>query len=204
MQVSKIYKIGPVRTLIDLNADMHYFKSTFKVTSSPSNTTHTFSLLVLSQEKLDDSDSESNPLEYKTVDKYISGSIQVDSGNQQNYYLLLKSDVPMECLVDIETVAIDSSDEIEVDSAEKPPALDNPDNHYPKEFMSGNPMSPFKSIAKLVVIGLIAACILGGVYFLLTKKSDDTVKTKPLFSLLPDQTNGLNMDLLKKLDSIHS
>jgi hypothetical protein len=192
MQLSKIYKIGPVRTLIDMNGDMQFFKSTFKVTSNPSNSSRSFELLVLNQEQLDSED----PLQFKKIDEYISGNIEVDSGAYQNHYLLLKSDTPMDCMVDIETIALHPPEQQEPEQQISQVELD-----LSKEFYELDPKLRSKKnmIINGVIIGIIALIAIGGIYMLM-KKSKDNVPSPSTISI--QSSGGLNMDLLNRLNDI--
>jgi hypothetical protein len=192
MQLSKIYKIGPVRTLIDMNGDMQFFKSTFKVTSNPSNSSRSFELLVLNQEQLDSED----PLQFKKIDEYISGNIEVDSGAYQNHYLLLKSDTPMDCMVDIETIALHPPEQQEPEQQISQVELD-----LSKEFYELDPKLRSKKnmIINGVIIGIIALIAIGGIYMLM-KKSKDNVPSPSTVSI--QSSGGLNMDLLNRLNDI--
>ena len=93
--MSKIVNVNNIQQLIDLNKDLINFKLDFKVSSENNQP---FETVVVSQTKLDSGE----PLEFKKVDNgFISGNIVADNGSKQNYYLVLKSDTPTKCTVEI-------------------------------------------------------------------------------------------------------
>ena len=89
----KIYTIGSVQQLIDLNGDTTNFEISFKVVSENSET---FEVLVVDQKTLDKSEN----IQYRTVKGDISGNIIHDKNIYDNYYIILKSDKP--CNVEVE------------------------------------------------------------------------------------------------------
>ena len=95
-QSKKIYTLGKIKQLIDLNGDSTNFDLSFKVTCA--DDTH-FDVLVVDQETLDNNQE----LEYKKTQKTISGNIVTDKNIlYQNYFLILKSD--KECTVEVELI----------------------------------------------------------------------------------------------------
>ena len=95
-QSKKIYTLGKIKQLIDLNGDSTNFDLSFKVTCA--DDTH-FHVLVVDQETLDNNQE----LEYKKTQKTISGNIVTDKNIlYQNYFLILKSD--KECTVEVELI----------------------------------------------------------------------------------------------------
>ena len=92
--------VNKIKNLIDLNGDKVNFDLTFKV-SSKDNTP--FEAIVVSQATLD----SGSKLDYKKVDNgFISGNIVADKGVYQNYFLLLKSEIPTECSVELDVTEI--------------------------------------------------------------------------------------------------
>ena len=95
MSMSKLINVSNVRQLIDLNQDLVNFKLDFKVSSENNSP---FNAVVASQAKLDSGE----PLVFKNVDNgSIAGNIIADTGDKQNYYLVLKSETPTKCKVEI-------------------------------------------------------------------------------------------------------
>ena len=87
-----IYKLSNIKQLIDLNKDKKNFELDFQVESSDGK--H-FDALIVTQEMLD----SENPLEYQKAQGFISGKIVADKDVYQNFFLLLKSNEPVECKV---------------------------------------------------------------------------------------------------------
>ena len=93
--MSKLINVSNVQQLIDLNQDLVNFKLDFKVSSENNSP---FNAVVASQAKLDSGET----LVFKNVDNgSIAGNIIADTGDKQNYYLVLKSETPTKCKVEI-------------------------------------------------------------------------------------------------------
>lgn len=95
MSMSKLVNVNNIQQLVDLNGELTNFKLDFKVISENSAP---FKTVVVSQSKLDSGEI----LDFKNVDNgTISGNIVSDNGVKQNYYLVLKSENPVKCTVEI-------------------------------------------------------------------------------------------------------
>lgn len=93
--MSKVYKIGKVKQLIDLNQESTNFDASFRVVSKNKEP---FEILVVNQTTLD-----TNPnLEYKKADGEISGRIVHDKNSKENFFIILKADKDCECMVQID------------------------------------------------------------------------------------------------------
>ena len=93
--MSKVYKIGKVKQLIDLNQESTNFDASFRVVSKNKEP---FEILVVNQTTLD-----TNPnLEYKKADGEISGRIVHDKNTKENFFIILKADKDCECMVHID------------------------------------------------------------------------------------------------------
>jgi hypothetical protein len=96
MTTVKNLKLTSIKQLVDLNGDKVNFELNFTVKSA--NKTP-FDALVVTQKLLD----SEKPLEYKRVQEgIINGNIVSDKGLYDNYLLLLKSDIPVDCEVQID------------------------------------------------------------------------------------------------------
>jgi len=84
--------LNNIKQLIDLNKDKVNFELDFQVESMNGVP---FEALVVTQEMLD----SETPLEYQKANGVISGKIVSDKNIYQNYFLILKSDTPVECKV---------------------------------------------------------------------------------------------------------
>jgi hypothetical protein len=104
MKKNENYKLSKVKQLIDLNGDLTNFNLTFKVDSLDGSD---FEAIVVDQTTLDNNTS----LDYKTAPGTISGSIIADKNVYQNYFLLLRSNNPCECNVNIEVEKIEANPE---------------------------------------------------------------------------------------------
>lgn len=93
--IKKTYSVGKVKQLIDLNGDHVNFEAMFRVKSEKGEP---FDLLVVDQTTLDNSSN----LEYKQVQQgEISGTVKQDQNVYQNYFLVIKSNTPCKCDVEI-------------------------------------------------------------------------------------------------------
>lgn len=94
--MSKIYTVGKVKQLIDLNGDSVNFSVKFLVRS---RNKEPFDMVVVNQTTLDNSPK----LEYQHVeDGEISGDLLWDKNEYQNHFLILRADSPCECEVQID------------------------------------------------------------------------------------------------------
>ena len=112
MSMSKLVNVNNIQQLVDLNEDLTNFRLDFKVLSENNIP---FKAVVVSQSKLD---SEEN-LDFKNVDNgNISGNIVADNGVKQNYYLVLKSENPTKCTVEINLKEIPLNENIRKEQEE--------------------------------------------------------------------------------------
>jgi hypothetical protein len=91
--IKKTYTLGKIKQLIDLNGESTNFELSFTIKCKDDTP---FQILVVDQTTLDNS----TELDYKDARKVISGNIIADKNIYQNYYLILRSEVP--CVVDVE------------------------------------------------------------------------------------------------------
>ena len=86
--------VGKKKQLIDLNGSSVNFDVNFKLTSSDP-----FYMVVVNQSTLD----ENKPIEYKHVTTgEISGNIVSDSGEYDNYFIIIKADNPVQVEVSLD------------------------------------------------------------------------------------------------------
>lgn len=161
------YSISKIKKLIDLNHDMINFKLTFNMVSE-----NQFQALIIDQSTLDNIPSDQ--LEYKTVNGSLSGEVVADKNVYQNYYIILKSDVPTSVSVELQTIKL--PDHI---------------NNEPKEKKdkSGTSSSVNSSNLKYILIGI---GLVIGLYFLLCRNDKDIKGIK----------SNMNQSLLSKLKKI--
>jgi hypothetical protein len=177
-KTEKTYTLGKMMQLIDLNEDMTNFKLHFSANTKDKTE---FEALVIDQTTLDN-----NPeLEYKKVPGFISGSIEADKNIYQNYYLILRSDSPCQCVVTIEKEEI--SPNVLNDS------VDNNDNEIKENFFVDN--DKWKTFLPIVVVVFILICILIWIYF---RKSISVLNTNSLASDFPIDKKNL-IDSINKL-----
>lgn len=106
------YSISKIKKLIGLNHDMINFKVQFDIKSDDGSS---FQMLVLDQNSMDNVDISS--MEYKNVEGSISGEVIANKNVRQNYYIVLRSDVPTSVNVRLQTTQLP-----DVIEAEKPKA----------------------------------------------------------------------------------
>ena len=97
LNTPSVYTLNKLKQIIDLNGDLVDFKLSFSAVSS---TNENFYAVVASQSALDD--EKTVPLEYQLANGSISGTISVNDGIFQTYYLIMKSDTPNEVSVTLE------------------------------------------------------------------------------------------------------
>lgn len=91
---SKIYLVTPMNQLINLNQNLTNFDLEVKVTSQNSKP---FQVFVADQNTLD-----SGKIEYATADQgFITINLKNDNNVHQSYFLVLRSDEPCRCQVEI-------------------------------------------------------------------------------------------------------
>jgi hypothetical protein len=154
--VSKVYQIGKIKQLIDLNGDSTNFQADFHVFSKDKQP---FELTVTDQTSLDN-DPVIKYQEVKNGD--ISGSISHDKNVYQNYFLVLKSESPCTCTV-------------EITKKEIPKAVPQLPVQSLEPVRSKETKSTSLSWTKLLIfVGLILAFGFGLYYY--SKKSNPEVK----------------------------
>lgn len=99
MHSTKTYSIDKVISFIPINDNLVNFKTTFTLMSNGP-----FYMYIVDQHKLDTTPHEN--LEFKYIDRTISGDIVYDKNIQNSYYLLLKSDIPTSIEVELNTEGI--------------------------------------------------------------------------------------------------
>jgi hypothetical protein len=142
------YSVGKVKKLIDLNDKLVNFDLTFSASCKEGIP---FDALVVDQNTLD-----SNPnLEYKKASNgKISGHLVSDKNNYQNFFLILKSDVP--CDVDV----IINRKEIEPQPQPQP----QPETYVNNASSNSNSFPPASKINfKLILLTII---VVAGLFFL--------------------------------------
>ena len=94
MTTTQTYQVDKTRKLIDLNGDSINFEATFRVKSRNGEL---FDLIAVDQTTLD---NEPN-LQFQKVKGEISGTINHNKNEYQNYFLVLRADNPCTCDVEI-------------------------------------------------------------------------------------------------------
>lgn len=156
MQTQKIYKVGTNNQLIDLNGETTNFEAEFKVVSKNNEP---FEMAVINQTILD---SEPN-FDFKKIDNgTISGTVTENSGNFQNYYIVLRSAKPIECMVEINKKDVPQAPQ----PVMQPPPADS--NEKPKS----------KWLRILVIVALIGLGIYA-FYWYSNRKDNDDNDAKP-------------------------
>lgn len=95
MSLKKIYTLGKTKQLIDINGESVNFEATLRITTKNKEP---FNFIVLDQNTLDTAPA----IEYKNAEGgEATSNIKVENNVFQNYYLVLKSDTPCICEVEI-------------------------------------------------------------------------------------------------------
>ena len=158
------HQVGKIKKLIDLNGDTTNFDITFRVSSKNKEP---FDILVVDQTTLDNNPS----LEYKKVENgAISGNVVQDKNVYQNYFIILKSENPCDC--DVEIV------KKEIPKAPPPPQAMQQMAPSPLKNSGGKKSeNGFSMVKILFILGAIA--VLGVAFYLYSKKSNEKPDPKP-------------------------
>lgn len=136
----KHYQLNLRPQLIDLNQNFKNFRLKFQVLAEDVN--RTFQALVVNQEQLDTRDI--NKLDMKEAKGKIGGSIVADNDQYQNYFLVLKSQEPIEVdvITELEEIAPNVTTppsqqqmenfEVQSQTTTTPPSASSPKPFYKK------------------------------------------------------------------------
>ena len=200
--IQKLYKLSKIKQLIDLNENIINFELNFKITAINGES---FFAAVTTQEALDSGEN----IDYQTVDGTISGNIVSDENIFKNYFLLLKSDKPVEVEVLTEIK--------EISPKQKPlPPQMMPQPHemkpsFPNDMMVENfPKKKKKSFFTtyniiLVVIGFSICAYLGWLFYkYYTQQQIPTVVVKEnnIENLLDGKINNIENLLDGKINEL--
>jgi hypothetical protein len=179
MSMSKLINVSNVQQLIDLNQDLVNFKLDFKVSSENNSP---FNAVVASQAKLDSGE----PLVFKNVDNgSIAGNIIADTGDKQNYYLVLKSETPTKCKVEINLEEIPINKKIlERNEEAKLKEFQQHQQHLHNLKKMGNNHSSFFNTKNLILFSLIFGGIL--FYYLFYVKKNLSIQNEVVPAQLSD------------------
>ena len=199
---TKVYKIGKIRQLVDLNGDITNFKCDFEIQSlSKEPIIHA---VVVNQTILD----SGNPLKYKDVKNgYLSGTISNSNNVYQNYFLVLKSDSICDVQIKTDTKEIEQK----IDQVEKFETVKSQKHmHTPGKIN-------WLKIALIIIVIVIGCLILWYFYkkSRMTKnmfafQSSTNLNSEPSLlpsepSLLPSETLTVDssMSLLDRLNNLN-
>lgn len=172
MTSKQTYSVNDIKQLIDLNGDSTNFECNFKIISQNKEP---FFMVVVDQTTLDTTPE----LEYQYADKgEISGTLSQNENVYQNFFIVLRSDKPCMC-------------EVEIDKKVLPMKI------IPK------PIQEIKSIDYknffYIGIAIIAICVVlyfGYNYF----KKKNNSKSSSVFKFPENSDNNNLLDRLKNLD----
>lgn len=181
---SKKYNISNIKQLIDLNGPLVNFLLNFKVTSVSNET---FDAVVMTQEMLD----TSSTIEYQKAEGQISGQIKNDNGVYNNYFLILKSDKPMEVEV--------FSDLQEIPGLDASPEQQQEQQILEKKKKIKEPFEMSFTNKLLIFVGVFLLLCAGYGLYLYFKKPIETLPPPSLD--IKEVTDGLN-SLGIKLDEV--
>jgi len=173
----KTYSVSKVKQLIDLNGESINFEIMFRVTSRNGAP---FDILVVDQATLDGN----TELKYKSVTNgTISGRIKHDKNIYQNHFLILRSENPCECDVEIQKTDLPKN---------IPPPPPSPSPQHVQSSLSKNittdKQDSFHWIKIILIIGLFIG--LGfSLYWFSQKKEDKPQLYTPPKSLHSSPSN---------------
>jgi len=159
----QIYQIGKIKKLIDLNGDTTNFDISFRVSS---RNKEPFNLLVVDQTTLDNTPN----LEYKKIENgTISGNIVQDKNIYQNYFLILKSENPCECEVEITKKELPKK---------IPPPPTQPQTNTISSLKSNKNSTNTGGISFTKILLIIGAIVALGIAFYLYSKKSSVIPPK--------------------------
>ena len=178
MSSKEVISIGKTKRLIDLNKSYTNFKLTFNVVSENQDE---FFLAVIDQKSLDEvADSD---IEYKVVNGSLSGSVVSDKNIYQNYFLILKSENPMNVTVQVDI------EELPKTIPQRPPMSNNQQkfNKGLPGLKSGGWFDSLSMKQIFVIVGVIGVLVF--LYFKYGKKETVSVVSETLASKSLDSTD---------------
>jgi hypothetical protein len=184
--VSRVYKLNGIKQLIDLNGDSVNFKTKFSVSATCDSK---FKLAIADQSMLDNNET----LDFKIIDREISGTIEAKDNEKKDYFLILMSmdNAPTDVRVTIEKEELPYNNSIELDTTV---TSANRQSNQAKTF----------SRTTLLLIGVLIVAIIVFIIFMCNKKTvtKNTITKEPVFNsyLSPSQTVFQPSDLSKRLD----
>lgn len=153
------YNLNKVRQLIDLNGDTTNFEISFKAVSK---NREPFDMLIVDQTTLDNTPN----LEFKkAVNGEIAGNIVQDKNIYQNYFMVLKSDNPCQCDVEIIKKELPKSLPIS--------PMDNKDSSVTVSLPPSSSSISISSVAWFLIILAVGAGLIWYLFF--RKKSEPAV-----------------------------
>ena len=169
----KTYSVSKVKQLIDLNGDSVNFEVSFKVSS---HNKEPFEILVVDQATLD---SDPN-LQYKSVTNgVISGKVRKDKNIYQNHFIILKSNNPCECDVEIQMTELPEFIEQEhfkqqsqqsQSSEESGPRQSSQVSHPVTDRLNSDKNDGFHWIKIILIVGFVAG--IGFVLYWVSQKNN--------------------------------
>jgi hypothetical protein len=213
-QEQKDYQITKTKTLIDINKNFVNFRATVNVSSNNLE----YDLAILTQDELD----SGVDIPYQKIKGSFQDTIQVTDNQYQNFYLILKSTLPITVSVIISLQELPQQPQIPQESQQPlgrpqeeqyplpgsqgelyPPGLMNDDRYIPThEEVS---IKPKNNIWKYLFWGCLILIIVFVVYKFVLKGSFDfsklfkSKKVEDPIITLPAPLNELNFDPVKNM-----
>lgn len=161
--IKKTVSVNKIKQLIDLNGDKINYELNFSVKSKDDLP---FEMIVVSQSTLDSGEK----IDYKNITNgFISGNIVADKNVYQNYFLLLKSENPTECYIEISIKDIPVNKEfLRQQEIQNNNLLKEQNNKLLQEKTDDSKKSNYKIIVFIVVIIIIGILLY---YFFYNKDS---------------------------------
>jgi hypothetical protein len=170
----KIYRLGKIKQLVDLNGSSTNFDLNFKVSCKNNDPNTLFNVLVVDQKTLDNN----TELSYKEVKGSISGNILADKNVYQNYFLVLKADKICEVQVELMKKELPKTPENMIPQ--------------PQQIQLQPPPPNKKKNKKIFKYIFVAAIIIGGLFLLwwLYKRKKENKKTTAPQEIIKQSIKG--------------
>lgn len=193
--VPRIYQLSKIQQLIDLNENLVNFELNFKITSKNGES---FLASVNTQESLDSGET----IDFQVAKGSISGNIVSDENVYKSYFLILKSEEPVEVEVLTELKEI---------APKQPPMI----NHQPMMMQQPHPMMQQQPIMKkkksfftfnnilLIGFGFLIAIYLGWLLYKYYRQQPDSPQIEnKIENILDGKINNIENILDGKINEI--
>lgn len=192
--IKKTVSVNKIKQLIDLNGDKINYELNFSVKSKDDLP---FEMIVVSQSTLDSGEK----IDYKNITNgFISGNIVADKNVYQNYFLLLKSENPTECYIEISIKDIPVNKEFLRQQEIENKILEQ-NNYLKNNNVNNSEKSDYKTIIIIIIIILIGILLY---YFFYNKQSTTISNDVDIVPIDTDTSNIISTPSIFESNNVNS